>query len=75
MVDVSWRDGSRSENAPFSHVWLRDNCLCTACLHPKTRQRQVDTLQVPPPQAFIPTFSTITIGGRDAEHGVIAARR
>jgi hypothetical protein len=44
-LGVGWRNGSGNAEASFSHVWLRDNCLCPECLHPKTLQRQIDTLK------------------------------
>ncbi|KAL2824626.1 hypothetical protein BDW59DRAFT_84034 [Aspergillus cavernicola] len=31
----------------FIHLWLRDNCQCSKCVHPDTRQRMVDTFSIP----------------------------
>ncbi|PGH06550.1 trimethyllysine dioxygenase [Helicocarpus griseus UAMH5409] len=28
-------------------LWLRDNCQCSKCIHPDTRQRLVDTFSIP----------------------------
>ena len=30
----------------FHHIWLRDNCQCSECYHPGTRQRLLDTLKI-----------------------------
>jgi trimethyllysine dioxygenase len=30
-----------------SSFWLRDSCVCTACRHPTTNQRLVDTFNLP----------------------------
>ncbi|KAF7505914.1 hypothetical protein GJ744_012449 [Endocarpon pusillum] len=32
---------------PFSNLWLRDNCPCSICIHPQTRQRQHDSFEIP----------------------------
>lgn len=42
-LGVRWRNGENGAETSFSHVWLRDNCMCPECLHPKTLQRQIDT--------------------------------
>jgi rubredoxin len=44
-LGVRWRNGENGAETSFSHVWLRDNCMCPECLHPKTLQRQIDTLK------------------------------
>ncbi|KAI6004337.1 Trimethyllysine dioxygenase [Pisolithus marmoratus] len=31
----------------FHHVWLRDHCRCANCFHPVTKQRLVNTFQIP----------------------------
>ncbi|KAL4871773.1 hypothetical protein BDV12DRAFT_163822 [Aspergillus spectabilis] len=31
----------------FGKIWLRDNCQCSKCIHPDTRQRIVDTFSIP----------------------------
>lgn len=31
----------------FPYLWLRDNCLCSECTHPHTKQRQVNTFEIP----------------------------
>ncbi|KAI6154708.1 Trimethyllysine dioxygenase [Pisolithus tinctorius] len=43
-VSVLWspQDWSR-----FHHMWLRDHCRCPSCFHPVTKQRLVDTFQIP----------------------------
>lgn len=35
-VRVTWADGG---SARFHHVWLRDNCPCSACVHPVTHEQ------------------------------------
>ncbi|OGM42893.1 trimethyllysine dioxygenase TmlH [Aspergillus bombycis] len=39
---------SRTTTARFGRFWLRDNCQCSGCVHPDTRQRSVDTFSIPP---------------------------
>ncbi|KAF1316769.1 Trimethyllysine dioxygenase, partial [Globisporangium splendens] len=43
-VAVTWDDGFA---AKFHKLWLRDHCTCPACLHPETKQRQIDTASIP----------------------------
>lgn len=43
-VAVTWEDGFA---AKFHKLWLRDHCTCPACLHPETKQRQIDTASIP----------------------------
>ena len=31
----------------FPYLWLRENCLCSECTHPHTKQRQVNTFEIP----------------------------
>ncbi|MFQ6022697.1 MAG: trimethyllysine dioxygenase [Acidiferrobacterales bacterium] len=40
-----WSDVTRS--APIPWLWLRDHCQCAECVHPETRQRLVNTFQLP----------------------------
>ena len=35
-VVVAWSDGRQS---PYDALWLRDNCPCTACVNPVTREQ------------------------------------
>jgi gamma-butyrobetaine dioxygenase len=42
-VTVAWQDGS---SETFHHLWLRDNCRCSRCLHPNG-QRLIDVLDLP----------------------------
>ncbi|KAF8599604.1 Trimethyllysine dioxygenase [Ceratobasidium sp. AG-I] len=44
-ISVGWMNGSRSR---FHHIWLRDHCRCSECLHPVTKQRLVNTFEIPP---------------------------
>ncbi|KAE8372066.1 trimethyllysine dioxygenase TmlH [Aspergillus bertholletiae] len=39
---------SRTATSQFGRFWLRDNCQCSKCVHPDTRQRSVDTFSIPP---------------------------
>ena len=41
---VRFEDGSESN---FHGVWLRDHCTCPACHHPITKQRLLDTFNIP----------------------------
>ncbi|KAF4323508.1 hypothetical protein BBO99_00004732 [Phytophthora kernoviae] len=43
-VRVTFEDGA---TAKFHKFWLRDHCCCEHCLHPETRQRQLDTASIP----------------------------
>ncbi|KAF2871889.1 hypothetical protein BDV95DRAFT_676828 [Massariosphaeria phaeospora] len=29
------------------NIWLRDNCQCSSCMHPDTKQRMLDTFTIP----------------------------
>jgi trimethyllysine dioxygenase len=42
---LGWRDATGP--AAVSLFWLRDHCPCPTCLHPDTKQRQVDTFAIP----------------------------
>ncbi|CAE7210259.1 unnamed protein product [Rhizoctonia solani] len=44
-VSVGWKNGVISH---FHHIWLRDHCRCADCLHPVTKQRLVNTFEIPP---------------------------
>lgn len=43
-VVVEWADGGKSG---FDNIWLRDHCHCADCFHKETRQRLVNTLEIP----------------------------
>jgi gamma-butyrobetaine dioxygenase len=43
-VEVSWADGA---SARFHHVWLRDNCACTLCVHPITKEQTFELVAAP----------------------------
>ncbi|MGI9054066.1 MAG: 3-hydroxyacyl-CoA dehydrogenase NAD-binding domain-containing protein, partial [Ilumatobacteraceae bacterium] len=40
---ITFADGHRGD---FHHLWLRDNCPCTDCLHPQTHERVLDTFSI-----------------------------
>jgi len=42
---ITFADGHRGD---FHHLWLRDNCPCTDCLHPQTHERVLDTFSLDP---------------------------
>ncbi|KAJ4480060.1 hypothetical protein J3R30DRAFT_3216830, partial [Lentinula aciculospora] len=44
-VAVGWDTRTWSR---FHHIWLRDHCRCSICLHPKTMQRLLNTFEIPP---------------------------
>jgi hypothetical protein len=35
-----------TERRTFNNLWLRDNCQCSACVNPDTRQRNFDTFEL-----------------------------
>ncbi|KAE8411079.1 hypothetical protein BDV36DRAFT_289052 [Aspergillus pseudocaelatus] len=39
---------SHKTTSKFGRFWLRDNCQCSKCVHPDTRQRSSDTFSIPP---------------------------
>ena len=43
-VRVGWSDGHHGR---FHHVWLRDNCPCTACVHDGTKEQIFELPSVP----------------------------
>src|SRR5215813_13022071 len=44
-VELSWADGRAGDQ--FSLLWLKDHCPSPHCLHPDTKQRQIDTFSIP----------------------------
>lgn len=43
-VVVAWSDGRQS---PYDTLWLRDNCPCTTCVNPVTREQVFEITAVP----------------------------
>lgn len=43
-IRITWDDGQLSE---FHYTWLRDNCQCHRCRHPKTLELTLDQSSVP----------------------------
>lgn len=43
-VRVGWSDGHHGR---FHHVWLRDNCPCSACVHEGTKEQMFELPSVP----------------------------
>ncbi|KZS92481.1 homoaconitase [Sistotremastrum niveocremeum HHB9708] len=43
-VSVGWDATNWSK---FHHIWLRDHCRCPSCFHEITKQRLVDTFDIP----------------------------
>ncbi|XP_022242920.1 trimethyllysine dioxygenase, mitochondrial-like, partial [Limulus polyphemus] len=37
---------SNHEAAEFKYIWLRDNCHCSSCIHPDSKQKLVDTAEL-----------------------------
>lgn len=44
-VELAWANGRSGDL--FSLLWLKDHCPSPECLHPDTRQRQIDTFAIP----------------------------
>ncbi|KAH7884549.1 Trimethyllysine dioxygenase [Phlebopus sp. FC_14] len=44
-VSILWSPQNWSR---FHHIWLRDHCRCSSCFHPVTKQRLVNTFEIPP---------------------------
>ncbi|KAI0951430.1 hypothetical protein AcW1_008475 [Taiwanofungus camphoratus] len=44
-VVVGWDTRTWSR---YHHIWLRDHCRCPQCFHPVTKQRLVNTFEIPP---------------------------
>lgn len=42
MIRVHWEDNSTCD---FPYIFLRDSCQCSACLHPISKQRILDTVE------------------------------
>ncbi|KAH9823382.1 hypothetical protein DFH28DRAFT_357644 [Melampsora americana] len=38
---------ANGQSSNFHYIWLRDNCRCSECFHPYTKQRLLDTFQLP----------------------------
>ena len=43
-IDVRWSDGHMSR---YHHFWLRDNCPCSTCVNPETREQRFEIVSVP----------------------------
>ena len=43
-IRVAWDGGDDGE---FHYLWLRDNCQCSQCRHPETKERTFDVLDAP----------------------------
>ncbi|EPQ32483.1 uncharacterized protein PFL1_00677 [Pseudozyma flocculosa PF-1] len=43
-VLVTWASGVTSR---YHNIWLRDHCRCSECYHPKTKQRLLNTFEIP----------------------------
>ncbi|KAF9453445.1 Trimethyllysine dioxygenase [Macrolepiota fuliginosa MF-IS2] len=44
-VSVGWNTKTWSR---FHNIWLRDHCRCPQCFHPITKQRLLNTFDIPP---------------------------
>lgn len=43
-VAIGWDTRTWSR---FHNIWLRDHCRCPKCFHPATKQRLLDTFEIP----------------------------
>ena len=43
-IEVTWSDGHLSR---YHHLWLRDNCPCSDCVNPATREQIFEIVSVP----------------------------
>lgn len=60
-LTVTWPEQKESK---FHYVWLRDHCRCELCFHPVTKQRLLDTFQIPAdikPESIETTDKGLTI--------------
>ncbi|KLO17232.1 mitochondrial protein [Schizopora paradoxa] len=44
-IQINWDSSSASK---FHNFWLRDHCRCPKCFHSVTKQRLVNTFEIPP---------------------------
>lgn len=44
-VYITWASGITSK---FHNIWLRDHCRCPQCYHSTTKQRLLNTFEIPP---------------------------
>jgi len=68
-VTLIWDEGHRSA---FHHLWLRDNCDCSECVHPQTRERLLDTFALAPdvaPERLCADSETLTVDWTDGHRG------
>ncbi|KAH9068175.1 hypothetical protein EDB83DRAFT_636043 [Lactarius deliciosus] len=54
-VFIQWDGTTRSK---FHHIWLRDHCRCPRCFHSVTKQRLINTFEIPPGLEPVSTRST-----------------
>ncbi|KAJ3783163.1 hypothetical protein GGU10DRAFT_296559 [Lentinula aff. detonsa] len=45
-LQINWEPQTNTQSR-FDYIWLRDHCLCTSCVHPKTKQRMLNTFEIP----------------------------
>lgn len=66
-LTLEWDDQTSSE---FHYVWLRDNCACEACRHPKAWERLFDNVTMDPETApnSVDLSDRLEIDWRDGHH-------
>ncbi|MBI2253045.1 MAG: trimethyllysine dioxygenase [Proteobacteria bacterium] len=74
-VEIAFADGSTHL---FGLTWLRDHCTCTACRHPETQQRLLDTFALPKDLklstlALGAGGATLVLGWADGHESVLGA--
>ena len=71
LMELKWGDGHKSL---FHYVWLRDNCQCPKCRHPKAEERVVDTNSIP--LSIVPEKVEVLspVEGREEEGGAVKVK-
>ena len=67
-IQVSWTEKLTSA---FHNIWLRDHCHCEQCLHPLTKQRLINTFEIPSdikPTVIEPSKEGLTIHWNHQTH-------
>ncbi|KAG9300097.1 hypothetical protein G9A89_000837 [Geosiphon pyriformis] len=60
---VYWTDSNKKSS--YNYIWLRDNCQCSKCIHPDSKQKLHSSAQIPldirPVSAIVKSSSTTII--------------
>lgn len=47
-IEITWTDPNPSGTSTYHNIWLRDNCHCSECYYPLTKQRLLNSATIDP---------------------------